>query len=210
MKVSLRTDTLHGASLLRLLLGIILTATACAQAPSAAPPIDLTTQPGCAGSVSGQLPSGLSNCSCQASVALNSTQSLTFSTPGDGSYNILFVLGTLQGDATLLAWLPGQSTSTAPATTGTYIYTTPRTTESYLYLSGRQLAAAGNVTLGVRATTTSPIFLLHVYTSPVNATLDLEEATALGDIHRQCCSSGSSPSTPTQPQPGTIDLCKTK
>ncbi len=198
----------------RLLIGLLLAASAAAQY-RLSEPIGLAGRPGCNGPVAGQLPAGLTNCTQGGYTPPNATLLYTFNTPGDGSYNVLVLLGTVQGDssngdASLVAWLPGQNTSTAPAITGVYTYQTTRSSESYLFIPAARLAAPGPVHIGIRGSPSPVIYGMQVYSHFRNTTLDPIEAKALAEINRVCCSSPiSSQTLGVPPQPGSIDFCVT-
>jgi hypothetical protein len=194
---------------MRLLIGFLLAVSATAQY-KLSEPIILTGRPGCGGPVAGELPTGLTNCTQGGYTPPNTTLLFKFTTPGDGSYNVLVLLGTLQGDASLMAWLPGQNTSTPPAINGVYTYQTPRSKESYLFIPAAKLAAAGPVHIGIRGSSAPVVYGMQVYSHTRNSTLDPTEAEALGEINRICCSSPiSSQTLGVPPQPGSVDFCVT-
>lgn len=194
---------------MRLLIGLSLAVSVAAQY-RLSEPIGLAGRPGCGGPVAGQLPAGLTNCTQGGYTPPNATLLFTFTTPGDGSYNVLVLLGTIQGDSSLMAWLPGQNTSTPPAITGVYTYQTTRSSESYLFIPAAKLAAPGPVHVGIRGSPSPVIYGMQVYSHVRNTTLDPTEAKALAEINRVCCSSPISSQTLGVPQqPGSIDFCVT-
>jgi hypothetical protein len=157
----------------------------------------------------GVLEAGLTNCKIVDSTSYASTKHYTFKTDGKGRYGVLFILSTLQGDATMQFWGPGADITGSPQRKSIYVYTDARTVESYLYLEPDLVGTPGNFTLGIQTTVTAPAIQLHVYTPSATQKMVQSEADALAEIHNLCCS-GRSPSSTITPTYQARDICKQK
>ncbi len=150
--------------------------------------INISAQPGCGGT-GAELSKGLSDCSFSGFLSFNSTKAFNFSTGGNSSYNVLFILRTLQGEATMGVYTPRDiaSASSSPSIYGQMIYSTATAIESFLYIPAAMLAEKGTYSLAIRSTVTKPFYSLTVLTPSVNLTLSASNAAVLAQVHEACC-----------------------
>lgn len=161
-------------------------------AAAQAPIVDIATQPGCFRPNIKILPQGLTDCQLTGFISSNNTHRFTFQLDANVSYSVQFVLRTIQGEATMSLYAPGDSMSPGrmePLIMGQNIYITATAMESLLVAQPSQLKGKGTYTLTLQAMKPmlSPFFSITVLTPPANVRMAASQAGALADIHQACC-----------------------